>query len=151
MLLPPAGGLGAMAVAAEDPATSTEWTNATMSSDFGSAGNFSSGAPVAAGEVYLADAPATPAGKMISVTGPHSIHLITVANSTGPDYTIGLSPHSGSFDFGGGGSIDVYAGLTTINNCDVFAPVPSATLPSASPIRRPCWSNMATSAARPSA
>jgi hypothetical protein len=127
MPLPPLGGSGVMAAAAEDPPSSTEWT-AASGSDFSVAGNFSNGAPISTSEVYFADAPATPAGKMISVTGTHSLHRITVANSTSPNYTIGLFPSSGTFDFGTGGSIEVFTAGDTTNNCDSMATDPSATL-----------------------
>ena len=55
---------------------------------------------------------------MISAAGPHSLHLITVANSIG-NYTIGLTPHQGSFSFGSNGGIEVYTGGPTVDNCDI--------------------------------
>jgi hypothetical protein len=124
MVTPVAAG-GAGVYGSEGPGSSTEWSNTAGGSDYNNPGNFSMGAPTSTGEAYLADTGAmTPGGLMISAAGPHALHLLTVANSTSTsagDYTIGTSPHQGSFSFGIAGGIEVYADGTTVNNCDISA------------------------------
>jgi hypothetical protein len=112
-----AGGLGAYG--SEAPGFSTEWTNTTGTSDFNIPTNWSNSFPTSTGEAFLADLGAgTPSGTMISAAGPHNLHLITVANSVG-NYTVGLTPHQGSFNFGSNGGIEVYAGGPTVMNNDL--------------------------------
>jgi hypothetical protein len=115
----PVASGGAGFYGSESPGFSSEWTNAGGGSDFNNPGNFSNGAPPTSGEAFLADTGAsTPGGTMISAAGAHTLHLITVANSIG-NYTIGLMPHQGSFNFGSNGGIEVYTGGATVNNCDI--------------------------------
>ncbi len=117
--IPVIGAEGITISAAEAPSFSSEWTNTAGTHDFNTAANFSDGAPPATGEAFLADGPTTPDGKMISAVGTHSLHLLTVANSTSPNYTIGLAQHEGTFTFGGNGGIEVYSGGATVINSDV--------------------------------